>query len=72
MADEPDRRERVESEYGYLRGDPRGALEQVWGEINTALDLAMVPPGTATVLLEGLKLKCELGLQSPRGGRPDG
>jgi hypothetical protein len=59
--------ERIEAQYGYLRGDPAGTLQQVWAEIDTALDLDMVTsPTTARVLLEGLKAKCELGL-APAG-----
>ena len=51
-------------EYAYLRGDPVGALQQIRGELRTALDLGMVneSPRVATVLLEGLLEKAELGL----------
>jgi hypothetical protein len=51
------------AEYEYLRGDPVGTLQQIWAEIDTALDLGMATsPTTINVLLEGLKAKCELGL----------
>jgi hypothetical protein len=57
------------AEYEYLRGDRVGALEQVSAEIRTALSLnaeeqhpALKWPRSVVVLLEGLEVKCELGL----------
>lgn len=54
-------RAHVNENYAGLRDDPVAALEQIRGELFTALELGIASGSTET-LCRGLMLKAELGL----------